>query len=166
MKAPPGFIDACRRYEWLCNDRASTAEPLDSEQLLALARSVNYRVNRRITQLSDAENYGVADRWTLPTNGRGDCEDIVLLKYRQLREAGVDGRDLSMAIALDRSGENHAVLILRHETGDLVLDSLTSRIKIWNETGYRFLAIQSDGENSVWEVVAGQPQSNLALAHR
>lgn len=166
VKAPPGFMDACRRYDWLCDVHARAAQPLDGDQLLALARSVNRRVNGRITQLSDAENYGVADHWTLPANGRGDCEDIVLLKYRLLHEAGVDSRDLSMAIALDHAGENHAVLIMRHETGDLVLDSLTSRIEIWNETGYRFLAVQSVEDNSVWEVVAGRPRSNIAISHR
>lgn len=166
VEPPPGFKEACGRYDWLCRGGSPAASTLDQARILELARSINRRVNRRITQLSDIENYGASDRWTLPRNGSGDCEDIVLLKYSLLLQAGVDGRDLAIAIVLDRNGDNHAVLVLRHESGDLVLDSLTSGIRVWNDTGYRFLAMQNADDQTAWEVVADRPRSSNLLAQR
>jgi predicted transglutaminase-like cysteine proteinase len=166
VNAPPGFNDSCRRYGWLCKNRAANAQPVEAARLLDLARSINRRVNFTVSQLSDPENYGAAEYWTLPTNSSGDCEDFVLQKYKLLLDAGVDSRDLSIAVVLDRQGNNHAVLVLRHNSGDLVLDSLASRVLPWNRTGYRFLAMQSGGDKTQWEIVANQPRDSNVLAQR
>ncbi len=166
VKAPPGFLDSCRRYQWFCTNRTPGARPIGEADLLELARKINRRVNRSVSPLSDPENYGVADYWTLPANGSGDCEDFVLQKYKLLLDAGVDSRDLSIAVVLDRQGNNHAVLVLRHSSGDLVLDSLTRRIRPWNRTGYTFLAMQSGDDKTQWEVVMNQPRDSNVLAQR
>lgn len=166
VKAPPGFVDSCARYRWLCTERAGTAERLAPNAMLDLARRINARVNRTVTPLSDPENFGVAEYWTLPVNGSGDCEDYALEKYRLLLEAGIDGRDLRIAVVLDRNGDNHVVLVLRHPSGDLVLDSLTDRILAWNRTGYRFLAMQYGTETALWEVVAERSRRESLLAAR
>ena len=166
VEAPPGFLDSCRRYPWFCTNRTTGAAPLGQADLLELAARINRRVNRAVSQLSDPENYGVADYWTLPANGNGDCEDFVLQKYKLLLDAGVDSRDLSIAVVLDRRGDNHAVLVLRHGSGDLVLDSLTRRIRPWNRTGYTFLAMQSGDDKTRWEVVINQPRDSNVLARR
>ena len=166
IDAPPGFLDSCRRYPWFCANRATGAGPIGQADLLELAARINRRVNASVSQLSDPENYGVADYWTLPTNGNGDCEDFVLQKYKLLLDAGVDSRELSIAVVLDRHGDNHAVLVLRHGSGDLVLDSLTSGIRLWNRTGYTFLAMQSGDDKTRWEVVINQPRDSNVLARR
>ena len=166
VAAPPGFLDSCTRYPWFCVNRTSGARPIGQAALLELATRINRRVNFSVSQLSDPENYGVADYWTLPANGNGDCEDFVLQKYKLLLDAGVDSRDLSIAVVLDRQGDNHAVLVLRHVTGDLVLDSLASGIRPWNRTGYTFLAMQSGGDKTQWEVVMNQPRDSNVLAQR
>ena len=166
VKAPPGFLDSCRRYQWFCTNRTTGASPIGQADLLELARKINRRVNFTVSQLSDPENYGVADYWTLPANGNGDCEDFVLQKYKLLLDAGVDSRDLSIAVVLDRRGDNHAVLVLRHGSGDLVLDSLSRRILPWNRTGYTFLAMQSSDDKTQWEVVMNQPRDSNVLARR
>ena len=166
VEAPPGFLDSCRRYPWFCTNRTTGAAPLGQADLLELAARINRRVNRAVSQLSDPENYGVADYWTLPANGNGDCEDFVLQKYKLLLDAGVNSRDLSIAVVLDRQGDNHAVLVLRHGSGDLVLDSLTRRIRPWNRTGYTFLAMQSGDDKTRWEVVINQPRDSNVLARR
>ncbi len=166
VDAPPGFHDSCRRYQWFCTNRATGAAPIGQADLLELAARINRRVNLEVTQLSDPENYGVADYWTLPANGNGDCEDFVLQKYKLLLDAGVDSRDLSIAVVLDRQGDNHAVLVLRHVSGDLVLDSLTRRIRPWNQTGYTYLAMQSSGDKTQWEVVMNQPRDSNVLTQR
>ena len=164
--APPGFDDSCKRYQWFCSNQTAGARLVDQVEMLELARDINRRVNRSVTQLSDPENYGVAEFWTLPANGAGDCEDFVLQKYKLLLDAGVDSHDLSIAVVLDRNGDNHAVLVLRHGSGDLVLDSLTRGIRPWNHTGYTYLAMQSGGDKTQWEVVMNQPRDRSVLAER
>ena len=161
---PPGFTTACRSNRWLC---AQSAEGrLSQSALLETAQRVNQQVNRAVREMTDVENYGSADYWTLPANGRGDCEDFVMEKYKRLLAAGADSRDLSVAVVLDRDGNNHAVLVLRHAQGDLVLDSLTRGIRPWNETGYRFLAMQTSDDKLAWEVVMHQPRDRNVLAQR
>jgi predicted transglutaminase-like cysteine proteinase len=165
VKAPPGFTDSCKRYQWLCENQADRASPL-YDTALDVAKKINRRVNNVVTPLTDPENYGVADYWSLPVNGNGDCEDYVLQKYKLLLDAGVDSRNLSIAVVLDRQGDNHAVLVLRHSTGDLVLDSLTRHVRQWNRTGYTYLAMQSSGDKTQWEVVMNQPLDSNVLARR
>lgn len=156
VAAPPGFRDACSRYGWLCANRSARATMSD-EQLLAHAQEVNRHVNGSVTEVSDLANYGVPERWSLPYNGRGDCEDFALLKKKMLLDRGVDPRRLMMAVALDRRGDNHAVLLVRLNSGDVVLDNLNSRIVPWSRTGYTFLAKQMSSDKSSWGVLLSAP---------
>lgn len=164
VKPPPGFTDSCRRYAWFC-EQGDTGS-LDAAALLDAAARINRQVNGAVAEMSDIENYGSIDRWTLPTNGRGDCEDFVLEKYRLLLAAGADSRDLSIAVVLDRNGDNHAVLVLRHADGDLILDNLERGIRLWNQTRYRFLAMQARDDKRLWQVVMHQPRDRTVLAER
>jgi predicted transglutaminase-like cysteine proteinase len=166
VEPPPGFSETCKRYQWFCENQPAGASPFAEADLLDLAKEINRRVNRAVYPLSDPENYGVADYWTLPVNGNGDCEDYVLQKFKLLLDAGVDSRDMSIAVVLDRRGDNHAVLILRYSSGDLVLDNLSSRVRPWNQTGYTFLAMQSGANKTEWEVVMNQPRESNVLALR
>lgn len=165
VKPPPGFRAACGRYQWLCGEVENDASGMKPTEALDVALKINRRVNRSVSELSDPENYGVADYWATPRNGRGDCEDFVLQKYKLLLEAGVDPRSMSIAV-VRRRGENHAVLVLHHTTGDLVMDSLSRSVVPWNRTGYRFLAMQSRDQKDKWEIVAGHPKSSEFLALR
>jgi predicted transglutaminase-like cysteine proteinase len=166
VNAPPGFNDTCRRYQWFCTNQSTGARVASQAELLDLAHKINRRVNNAVTPLTDPENYGVADYWSLPVNGNGDCEDYVLQKYKLLLDAGVDIRDLSIAVVLDLDGNNHAVLVLHHSSGDLVLDSLTKRVRQWNRTGYTYLAMQISVDKTQWEVVMNQPRDSNILAQR
>jgi predicted transglutaminase-like cysteine proteinase len=158
-------VEFCKRYQWVCTRQSASANP-SGEQALVVADRINRQVNGNVAQLSDAENYGAAEYWTLPVNGKGDCEDFVLQKYRLLLDAGFDSADLSIAVVADKHGDNHAVLILRHSSGDLVLDSISSRILPWNQTGYGFLAMQSGVDEAAWEVVIDAPRDSNLLARR
>jgi len=159
VEAPPGFREACGRYAWLCRADPGHTQQLSDARLLGIATRVNARVNRAIMQVDDSVNHGAAEYWALPRNGRGDCEDIALLKMKLLLEEGVLSKDLVMAIVLDRRGDNHAVLLLRLESGDVMLDSLTETIALWHRSGYRVLARQAIANKSQWEALlpaAGQ----------
>ena len=161
---PPGFIDSCRRYAWFCEQ--GPAGRLNQSELMEAAIRINRQVNGSVREMSDFANYGSTDRWALPTNGNGDCEDFVLEKFRLLLAAGADSRDLSIAVALDRNGDNHAVLVLHHAEGDLILDNLERGIRPWNQTSYRFLAMQTREEKRQWVVVVHQPRDRMVLAER
>jgi len=158
-KAPFGFKNVCGQYPWACSSRASGKITGDAE-ILAIARKVNSSVNRKIRQVSDQAQFGVKERWTLPTSGKGDCEDIVLMKLKKLIDAGVAPKRLFMAQVLPRRFEQHVVLIVRTKKGDYVLDSLTSRVKTWRQTGYTFLKMQNPGNARKWDVVLLGPMAS------
>ncbi len=84
------------------------------------------------------------DRWSLPHDGYGDCEDYQLLKRRLLVAAGLPARALRMTVVLDEQGTGHAVLTVRTRQSDLILDNKTDRILPWHRTGYTYLKLESD----------------------
>src|SRR5687767_5686993 len=43
---------------------------------MAELRQINSHVNNTIVEVSDMDQYGREDVWTLPASGRGDCEDL------------------------------------------------------------------------------------------
>lgn len=164
IAAPPGFASACGRYDWLCGSRSG--RHMNDSQLLALARQVNSEVNRSVRAMTDLQNYGKAEHWTLPYNGRGDCEDFALLKKKKLLDRGVRSQNLFLAVALDRSGTNHTVLVVRLDSGYYILDNLTGAIVQWNRTGYTFIASQNPNSKRAWVVTLGGPRAaQLARAN-
>lgn len=153
VKAPPGFQMACDRYAWLCDGRPGEPAGITDERLRQMATTVNREVNRTVRQASDREIHGVAEFWALPERGRGDCEDLALAKMFRLLSLGVPATRLSMAIGLDRSGNNHAVLLVRTNYDYLLLDSLKDRIVTVGQAGYRMLAMQAAYDRSSWHTM-------------
>jgi predicted transglutaminase-like cysteine proteinase len=108
--------------------------------------ATNIRVNSTITPMTDQEHWGEEDRWDYPDDGRGDCEDIQLLKRKQLVEEGLPRRALRMTVVLDEAGAGHAVLMVRTDRGDLILDNKSDIVLPWKQTGYIFIKREgSDG---------------------
>lgn len=153
VAAPSGFHGVCDRYAWACARRTAADAGLDDAARLALAAEVNARVNRTVREISDQRQYRAAEVWALPTKRGGDCEDFALLKKRELIRRGVEPDRLLIATALTRKREAHAVLILRSDRGDLVLDNLTDRIRPWQATGYSFLRMQDPDAPGRWQMV-------------
>jgi predicted transglutaminase-like cysteine proteinase len=104
--------------------------------------SVNSNVNHTIVGVNDQSG---EDVWSVNVKS-GDCEDYALTKRDHLIAKGWSPRALRIAVATTRSGEGHAVLVVKTDRGDLVLDNRTSRIKPWNRTDLSWIKIQS-GEN-------------------
>lgn len=120
--------------------------PANFEQL----RRINDEVNTRIQPLTDIEHYGEIERWTYPDDGYGDCEDYVLLKRRTLIEGGWPAETLLITVVRDKQGDGHSVLTVVTDKGDLVLDNQEAAIKLWHETGYRFVKRQAQGFPDRW----------------
>jgi predicted transglutaminase-like cysteine proteinase len=128
--------------------RAQTAD-LDERRWRQLLE-INARVNRDIEPVTDMDHWGVAEKWSYPTDGKGDCEDYVLEKRKRLMESGWPRQALHITVVRDRKGDGHAVLMVRTDRGDFVLDNQEAKVKHWTETGYRFLKRQSDEQPNRW----------------
>ncbi|MPR12112.1 transglutaminase-like cysteine peptidase [Microvirga tunisiensis] len=106
-------------------------------------RQINSHVNSTIVEVSDMDQYGREDVWTLPTSGRGDCEDFALLKRKLLMQQGWPASALSISVGTTSSGEAHAVLVVATASGEYVLDNLTPSILPPSQTSHTFLSRQS-----------------------
>ena len=139
-----GWVDFCQRYPQECVIDAS--EPaiitLDRDNW-ALINEVNRTVNAEITPKTDMELYGVPDYWTFPYSGYGDCEDYQLLKRKRLADAGLPRRAMRMTVVIDEQGEGHAVLMIRTDRGDFILDNVTDEVVSWHETPYIYVSRES-----------------------
>lgn len=151
IAAPAGFRGVCARYEWAC--ARTGRDNAQSGTVLQLAKAVNSSVNSSTRTVSDRRQYGNEEVWALPTSYGGDCEDIVLLKKRELVLRGIAPERLLIATVLDRRRIAHAVLVLRTGDQDLVLDNLKNSILPWRKTGYSFLRMQNPSAPHKWDAV-------------
>ncbi|MGL4240035.1 MAG: transglutaminase-like cysteine peptidase, partial [Beijerinckiaceae bacterium] len=127
---------------------------LDNRAWRELAR-INREVNDQIEPMSDLEHWGTLERWSYPTDGKGDCEDYVLEKRKRLVEAGWPRQALLITVVRDKKGDGHAVLTVRTDRGDFVLDNQETRVKGWLDTGYSFVKRQSEQHPSKWVSLGG-----------
>jgi predicted transglutaminase-like cysteine proteinase len=150
-RAPIGWIEFCAQRPWECN--VAPTAPRDvvmtSRAWKDLVR-INRMVNTRIKPMTDAEHHGVVERWSYPDDGYGDCEDYVLLKRRMLMEAGWPREALLITVVRDQKGDGHAVLTVKTDKGEFILDNQNEDIVSWSESGYRFVKRQSQSDPNVW----------------
>jgi predicted transglutaminase-like cysteine proteinase len=140
----PAWVTFCDRHADECRiDRSEPETVLLTGEVLELLRAVNAYVNRTIAPRLDIEHWQQVDRWDLPSDGQGDCEDYQLLKRKLLAEAGLPRRAMRMTVVIDEIGEGHAVLTVRTATDDLILDNKTDAVLPWHEVGYRFIKRES-----------------------
>jgi predicted transglutaminase-like cysteine proteinase len=151
LPAPQAFLDYCTRVPTDCAAGSiSENRVVLDDRAWAKLETINTGVNSAISPASDQVNHGVGELWSLPTSGRGDCEDYALLKRHVLLRQGWPAGALLLTIVIDAKNEGHAVLTVRSDRGDLVLDNTDNRIRLWHETGYRFLMRQSFANPMQW----------------
>lgn len=148
---PIGHYEYCKKYRRDCNLRFSDTRPvkLDRARWHELDR-VNTKANREVRPVTDYEYYNKEEYWTYP-DGFGDCEDYALLKRHMLMEQGWPASSLLITVVRRPNGEGHAVLTVRTDRADFVLDNLRDEILPWNETKYLFLKRQSAAHSGKWE---------------
>jgi predicted transglutaminase-like cysteine proteinase len=161
-QAPPSAATRPLAASQSVRDQTVAVQPLQTNHaLLAELDRVNLRVNAAIRYVPDRVLYGQEDYWHLPLDAdgpaEGDCKDYVLEKRRVLIADGVPAADLSIAIVETTWGETHAVLLVTTDRGELVLDSLSSWVKPWQDVGYRWIERQAPGQQLSW-VNLGQGQ--------
>jgi len=110
-----------------------------------VAREINWQVNRSVRYVSDQQHFGVVDYWTIVRDGMGDCEDYALTKRQMLRRMGFSS-DAMRIVAMQDGGEGHAVLVVRTDRGDMVLDNRSDYLEYPSELDMRIVALEHKGE--------------------
>ena len=163
-RAPIGWTDFCAQSPRECDGR-----PLEARDVVLSQKAwkdlvrINKWVNDSIKPMTDMDHWGVIERWSYPDDGYGDCEDYVLLKRRMLMQAGWPRQALLITVVRDLKGEGHAVLTVKTDKGDFVLDNQEEQVLLWSDTGYRFVKRQSQINPNKW-VSLGDNRPTIATA--
>mgnify|MGYP001070522480 FL=1 len=156
---PIGHYDFCKTYKNECSVRPTALSPAPmTKALWAQLTKVTTAVNAAVKPMSDADVYGKDEVWAYPDNGVGDCEDYVLEKRRRLNRLGLSLANLLITVVRKPDGEGHAVLTVRTDKGDYVLDNLTDKVRAWDQTGYRFLKRQAADNTGRWVSIRNSQQ--------
>ena len=157
-RAPIGWVEFCVEYDPECKTKPSAPRDvvLSGQAWKDLVR-INRTVNTNVKPMTDMEHWGVVERWNYPDDGYGDCEDYVLQKRKMLMQAGWPREALLITVVRDKNNDGHAVLTVKSDKGEYVLDNQTDDIVLWSDTGYRFVKRQSQSDPNVW-VALGEPR--------
>jgi predicted transglutaminase-like cysteine proteinase len=151
---PVGHYEFCQSHRSECG-RMARANPVTLDALAwAQLNAVNRQVNSAVRGLTDLQIYGRNEVWTYPTN-LGDCEDYALLKRQLLIAAGWPPSSLLITMVLRPSGDAHAVLTVRTDHGDYILDNLRPEVALWSEVPYLFVKRQSERDAGAWVIIQG-----------
>ena len=159
---PIGHYEFCQTNPAECSIRLRDRGPVVmTEALWSRVNHINTSVNRAVRPMSDFDIYGKDEVWAYPDQGVGDCEDYVLEKRRQIAADGVSLANLLITVVRKPDGEGHAVLTMRTDRGDFILDNLNNEIKPWHVTGYRYLKRQASTHTGRW--VTLRPDANMLV---
>ena len=157
---PHGFVAFCREDPSECTASSTSVQLVAaSPARLRQLDEVNHWVNQSITPETDLDHYGVKEYWTIPTDGKGDCEDYALLKRHMLLQRGWSASTLLITVVMDENKEGHAVLTARTQEGDLILDNRSKEIRPWSKTPYEFVMRQSSRNPQMWVYLEPAPNS-------
>lgn len=151
VKAPIGHKQFCRDNSWACpQERYEPVVVRLTENRWQELIAINAEVNRRIRPMTDEDLFGTLEHWTYPVNGYGDCEEYVLEKQRVLMAAGWPKSALLITVAKDTQNSGHAVLTVRTDHGDMILDNQIEAVLPWYSTPYRYIKRQSASSPVEW----------------
>jgi predicted transglutaminase-like cysteine proteinase len=166
-RAPIGWVEFCAENPTDCHGGPSQPRDIVMSQTTwrDLVR-VNRWVNETVKPMTDMDHWGVIEKWSLPTDGYGDCEDYVLFKRKMLIDAGWPKEALLITVVRDRKGEGHAVLTVKTDKGEFILDNQNETVLPWTDTGYRFVKRQSQSNTNEWVSLGdSRPAMATASAH-
>lgn len=160
---PVGHAEFCQTHAGECGANVNLVDTMAlTEARWSELLEINATINASVQPVTDADLYQVAEFWTFP-RGYGDCEDFVLAKRRELMDRGWPASTLLIAVVLEANGDGHAVLMVRTDRGDLVLDNQDGYIRVWNETPYHFIKRQSQANSGQWvDLADNRPAAILA----
>ncbi len=148
---PIGWVQFCQTYKGDCDTKP--LPPFDvvlDEAAWNSLKRVNNWVNHNIKPETDMDHYHMIQWWRYPDDGAGACHSYALLKRRLLMQAGWPRQALLMTIVHETDGEGHAVLTVKTDRGEFILDNLTDDILMWSRTPYQYYKRQSQSDPNVW----------------
>ena len=163
-RPPIGWVEFCNEHPSDC--RGGSSAPRDvvlSGKAWKDLMRVNRYVNETVKPMTDLDHYGMVEKWAYPNDGYGDCEDYVLLKRRMLVEGGWPREALLITVVREKNGDGHAVLTVKTDKGEFILDNQNPEILLWSETSYRYVKRQSQTDPNIW-VSLGEPRPTTATA--
>lgn len=147
---PVGHYELCLEVPSECAAVTQNAAPVRlTKGLWQELVNVNAAVNASVQPRTDLEMWGQPEHWSYP-QAFGDCEDYVLAKRNILIRKGVSAGALLITVVRQPNGDGHAVLTVRTDRGDYILDNLEGRILAWSETDYQYLKRQSSRNSGLW----------------
>jgi predicted transglutaminase-like cysteine proteinase len=168
--APYGWLHFCAAQPAECEPAPALPSlvQLTADSWAELNR-INTIVNGEIGPISDEEHYRIYEQnilnwWTYPDDGKGNCNDYVLMKRKLLTEAGWPKAALLMTVVVDQHGDGHLILTVRTNRGDLILDNMRQEIVPWDRTGYRFVKRQSELDPNNWVSIDSAGEWRTAAA--
>jgi predicted transglutaminase-like cysteine proteinase len=167
---PIGYVTFCRENRDECRPGRRFADRIQlTPSKFREIVGINNDVNKAIAPVTDLELYGQPEVWSYPTDNRGDCEDYVLLKRKKLIERGFPESTLLITVVRDENNEGHAILTVRTDKGDFVLDNKRREVMRWAETPYTFVKRQSERNPLVWISLLPPetaPQTTVSASNR
>jgi predicted transglutaminase-like cysteine proteinase len=148
---PIGWVQFCQTYASECDTKP--LPPRDvvlGEKAWNDLKRVNDWANHSIKPMTDMDHYGMIQWWRYPDDGAGACHSFALLKRRMLMQAGWPRQALLMTIVHEADGEGHAVLTVKTDRGEFILDNLTDDILLWSKTPYQYYKRQSQDDPNAW----------------
>lgn len=142
VHAPLGYQLMCLQSPQECKGGGKPSVALTADLMSTLQR-VNSHINRTIMPRQDSG----ADVWSAAASA-GDCEDYVLAKRRALIKAGIPASSLRIAYVKTRRGEGHAILVVKTNRKDLVLDNLSATVEPLSRSGYSVVSMSGAKPNS------------------
>jgi predicted transglutaminase-like cysteine proteinase len=158
-RAPIGWVQFCSDNPGECDANGGARDVTLNAKAWSEIVRINRAVNDRIKPVTDLEHWGVVERWDLPSDGYGDCEDYVLLKRQMLAKAGFPLGALLVTVVRDKKGDGHAVLTVKTDKGEFILDNQNEAVLLWSESGYRFVKRQSQANPNIWVTLGEPPQA-------
>lgn len=167
---PIGHYEFCQRNLEECFIETHD-EPLElNREIWMEVNRINRSVNDAVTPKDDPvirKNY--AEVWSYPDSGFGDCEDYVLEKRKRLHdEVGISLSNLLITVVkrldIKKGPKGHAILTLRTDRGDYVLDNIKPEVLPWAAVPYKFLKRQSATHTGRWVALVGDDGQMLTAA--
>ena len=166
-RPPIGWVQFCNDNPRDCEtDRSAPRDVVLTAKTWSDLVRINRTVNDSIKPVTDLEHWGVVERWDYASDGYGDCEEYVLLKRQMLMKAGWPRSALLVTVVRDKKGDGHAVLTVKTDRGEFVLDNQNESIVLWSETGYRFVKRQSQLDANAWVALGDPPPSTTTASAR
>jgi predicted transglutaminase-like cysteine proteinase len=163
---PYGWVDFCGRRPEQCNvPRLASVDIKLTPKSWARLDAVNRKVNAAIIPITNFDHWGtMLDHWDYPVDGKGDCKIYALQKRKLLLEEGFPRQALLMTIVRDLHDQGHAILTVRTDHGEFVLDNLSDEVRPWTAPGYRFVKRQSQEDPNVWVSILDRSKPALLSA--